>query len=208
MKKYTAEQIKNMDYSSFVGLINERNRPSGGIKTVHTVAVNAFINKNKKVLEIGSNTGFTSVNLALLTGCEVVGIDINPESVKKATEYALKMGVQDKVKFICASASKLPFEDNTFDMVWASNVTSFISDKNLAIEEYSRVLKVGGTLAVIPIYYRSKVPADIVKGVSEAIGTEIKEWDKQYWLDLFLNLKISHAELDLYYNRDFLYEDR
>lgn len=68
MKKYTAEQIKNMDYSSFVGLINERNRPSGGIKTVHTVAVNAFINKNKKVLEIGSNTGFTSVNLALLTG--------------------------------------------------------------------------------------------------------------------------------------------
>ena len=208
MKKYTEEQIKNMDYSSFVGLINERNRPSGGIKTVHTVAVNAFINQNKKVLEIGSNTGFTSVNLALLTGCEVVGIDINQESVNKATEYAQKMGVQDKVKFICATATKLPFENSTFDMVWASNVTSFISNKNAAIEEYFRVLKTKGTLAVIPIYYRSKVPASVIANVSEAIGAQIKEWNKQYWLDLFFSLKVSRAELDLYYNKDFSYQDR
>lgn len=28
------KKIKEMNYSEFVGLINERNRPSGGIKTI------------------------------------------------------------------------------------------------------------------------------------------------------------------------------
>ncbi len=208
MKKYTHSEITNLDYSRFVGLINERNRPSGGIRTVHTVAVNSFINDKKRVLEIGSNTGFTSVNISLLTGCKVVGIDINDESVQKAAEYADQNGVGERVTFLKGSATFLPFKNNEFDMVWASNVTSFIQDKGGAIAEYLRVLKPGGTLVVVPIYYRKKVPTQIIEDVSSAIGTKIKEWDKQYWKDLFGSLQNPGFSLDLYFERDFSYEDR
>jgi len=208
MKKYTHDEIIKMDYSRFVALINERNRPSGGIRTVHNVAVNAFVNEKKRVLEIGSNTGFTSVNIALLTGCEVVGIDINEESVEKARIYAELMGVKDKVTFIHGTATSLPFKDQVFDLVWASNVTSFISDKESAIAEYMRVLKPGGTLAAVPIYYRMKVPTLVIDNVSAAIGTEIKEWNKGYWKELFSQLKTTTAYLDIYYEKDFFYEDR
>ena len=61
------KNIEELNYSEFVGLINERNRPSGGIKTIQEVVVNARIDKGSKVLEIGSNTGFISVNISLLT---------------------------------------------------------------------------------------------------------------------------------------------
>ncbi|MEK7153893.1 MAG: class I SAM-dependent methyltransferase, partial [Patescibacteria group bacterium] len=148
----TVEDIEKMNYSQFVGLIKERNRPSGGIKTVHTVAVNAFIDNSKRMLEIGSNTGFTSINMSLLTGCEVVGIDSNEPSINEAKSYAEALGAHD-VDFVTANALDLPFEDASFDVVWSSNVTSFIGDKNKAISEYLRVLKPGGILVVVPIYY-------------------------------------------------------
>lgn len=199
-----------MDYSTFVGLIKERNRPSGGIRTIHNVAINAFVNSKKKMLEIGSNTGFASVNMSLLTGCKVIGIDINQKSIDEAIMYAKQQGINHKVKFIKASALKLPFKENKFDIVWASNVTSFISNKTKAIEEYSRVLKPGGILAIIPIYYIKNVPNKILTDVSRAIGSDVKRWDKKFWISLFTdtNKLDSKYKIELFYQKDFKYLDR
>lgn len=201
--------IGEMDYSSFVGLINERNRPSGGIKTVQSVAVNAFISEKKRMLEIGSNTGFASVNMSLLTDCHVVGIDINQLSVDEASRYAKEQGVKDRVQFIKGSATELPFKDEEFDVVWASNVTSFIEDKKQAILEYLRVLRPGGTLVVVPIYYNSEVPQNILEEVSKAIGVQVKKWDKSFWLNLFNDISDRiNTNLQLYYEKDFEYLNR
>lgn len=97
------KKIKEMNYSEFVGLINERNRPSGGIKTIQEVIVNARLDEKKKILEIGSNTGFTTVNIGLLTNAKVIGIDVNESSVEKSKLYANKMGAKT-VDFIKSSA--------------------------------------------------------------------------------------------------------
>ncbi len=78
MNELTVTAIEKMHYSDLVGLVRERNRPSGGVRTVQTVAVNAFLGAGSRVLEVGSNTGFTSVNLALLCQGHVVGIDVEP----------------------------------------------------------------------------------------------------------------------------------
>lgn len=204
----SVSDIEKMDYSQFVGFIRERNRPSGGIKTVHTVAVNAFIDDTKRMLEIGSNTGFTSVNMSLLTGCEVIGIDPNPPSVDEAKAYAKELNA-DKVSFQTASALTLPFDDASFDVVWSSNVTSFIGDKNQAIAEYLRVLKPNGILVVVPIYYRTTPPAEIVQQVSEAIGAEIQVWDKAFWNTLFTQVASGTGQaLEKIYDTDYRYLDR
>lgn len=201
--------IDNMGYSAFVGLINERNRPSGGIKSIHEVAVNALINEKKRMLEIGSTTGFTSVNMSLLTGCRGMGIDINQKSVDESIKYAKKQGVDGRVKFIQGDATNLPFKDGEFDIVWVSNVTSFILDKETAIREYLRVLRPGGTLVVVPIYYIKEVPDSILQNVSKAIGVKVEKWDKEFWLKLFIGISDQlNANLELYYEKDFKYIDR
>jgi len=208
MKK-NKQNINDMDYSSFVGLIKERNRPSGGIKTVHDVAINALIDKNKKILEIGSNTGFTSVNMSLLTGCKSVGVDINQNSVTESIRYAKENNITKSVKFICADTRKLPFKDGEFDIIWVSNVTSFIAEKESAIQEYIRVLRPGGTLVVVPIYYIKPVPDTIINEVSKAIGSLVEKWDKGYWLKLFIDTSNKQGvNLELYYEKDFKYLDR
>lgn len=202
------QNIEQMNYSEFVGFIKERNRPSGGIKTVHSVAVNAFLNASRRVLEIGSNTGFTSVNLSLLTGCGVVGVDVNETSITEARAYAKAQRVHERVAFLKADAIKLPFEDNAFDLVWCSNVTSFISDKEKAVSEYLCVLKPGGILAVVPIYYRETPPKDVVEKVSETIGTPLTIRDKKSWKALFETVADKNAQiLELFYEEDNIYLD-
>jgi ubiquinone/menaquinone biosynthesis C-methylase UbiE len=202
------QKIDEMSYSEFVGFINEQNRPSGGIKTIHSVALNALVDHSKKVLEVGCNTGFTAVNLSLLTGCEVIGVDVNELSLAAAKEYALKQGKDDKVHFMKADTLALPFADNSFDLVWCSNVTSFISDKKKAIMEYLRVLKTGGTLVAIPIFYIEAPPLELLQKVSEAIDSQIVVTNKKTWRELFESAAMdNHNELELYYETDYCYLD-
>lgn len=200
--------MHNMNYSEFVARINERNRPSGGIRTIQTATLNARIDSHSLVLDIGCNTGFTSVNIALLTRAHVIGIDVNKTSLAQSREYARSMGV-DEVEFIEASATQIPFSDNHFDMVWASNTTSFIDDKDKAMKEYMRVLKLGGTLAVVPIYYRKNPPAKIVGEISEALGTKVDVRTKKDWIDI-VNKAADDCGfgLDLYFEEDFVYMDQ
>lgn len=198
-----------MNYSEIVSITRERNRPSGGIKTVHEVVVNAMIQRGHKTIEIGSNTGFTSVNIALLTGSNVVGIDTIDKSVDEAQKYAKENHVSDKVSFVKASALNIPFGDEYFDFVWASNVTSFIDEKKKAFAEYLRVLKNGGILIVVPIYYFTTPPDTLVAEVSSAIGSKIQVWDKEYWMKSIESASSdSSMALELIYESSYRYDDK
>jgi len=99
IKNLNVEQVKNMSYVDFVSLLNETNRPPGGKKTIRTVVQNSFLNRDSSVLEIGCNTGFSSIEIAAIVKCNVTGIDVNEISVKVANENASTHLVSDKVNF-------------------------------------------------------------------------------------------------------------
>lgn len=175
--------IRNADYSTLVGLVRERNRPSGGIRTLHDFAQKSFLTHGKVVLEVGCNTGFSVVNLAMLTGGEIHGVDINTLSIEEANRYAVDSGVASSTVFKVGSALEIPYPDNHFDALWVSNVTSFISDKSAAFTEYFRVLKPFGYIGVAPIYYHTTPPADLFTEVESLIGAKLTirnltEWRK------------------------------
>lgn len=196
-----------MNYSEFVGLVRERNRPSGGIRTVHHACVQTQLRHGQKALEVGSNTGFTSVNLALLTGAKVTGIDLQSESIAEAQLLARSHRVDDSVTFIQGDTTNLSFAAGSFDLVWASNVASFVSDKQAMLAELTRVLKLGGSLVAVPIFYRREPPATLVQEVGRAIGTELPVMTKADWCDYFLS-GAGDEVLELYHEADFEYRHR
>ena len=201
-------EIESLDYSKFVSLINERNRCSGGIRTIQEATLQSRLTEKSKVLEIGSNTGFTSVNIGLLVNCNVVGIDINNCSIKNARDLAKKNGLENKVRFKQQDAIHLGFPDQHFDMVWASNVTSFIEDKEKSIREYLRVLKTNGTLCIVPIYYKKTPPIKLVDKVSQAINARLEVFYKDDWKSLFERTSRKFGfNTVLYYEKDFCYID-
>jgi ubiquinone/menaquinone biosynthesis C-methylase UbiE len=64
-----------------------------------------------KVLEVGCGTG-TNLELFAEAGCEVSGIDLSPSMMELAKQ---KLG--DRADLRLGDAAKMPFEDNSFDLV-------------------------------------------------------------------------------------------
>jgi ubiquinone/menaquinone biosynthesis C-methylase UbiE len=60
----------------------------------------ANVNKNDVVYDLGCGDGRIVVTAAKQYGAHAVGVDINPERIKEATENARKAEVTDKVKFV------------------------------------------------------------------------------------------------------------
>jgi len=199
----TRQDIECMDYNQLIGLVRETNRPPGGLRSIVRIAQNSFLNDRKKVLEIGTSTGITAIELARLTSAHIYGIDINPASLKEARERSERYGVANKTEFCLEDATNLSFAPDYFDLVFCGNVTSLISDRRKALAEYSRVLKAGGILAAIPMYYVRPPSTELVEAVSEAIQVKITPHDKQYWMDFF-NVEPFHTFLTEDYTFDHI----
>ena len=201
--------MKRRTYSELVGIVRERNRPSGGIRSVVEVIRSACIGKESVGLEIGCNTGFAAANLSAISKCRMYGIDLISESLAEAKNYAECLGVGANTDFTKMDVSDLKFEDNTFDFVWLSNVISFIEDKERALSECLRVLKNNGTLITIPIYYIRTPPESLVKEISEAIDVAVRVHSKEFWQSFFTNkAKDIGYNLYKYWDKDFIYEDK
>lgn len=199
MKKYNKEEIKKMSYTDFISLIKEENRPSGGKKTIREIAINAFVNENSNVLEIGCTNGFSSLEINKITKCNVIGIDINKNSIENANnKIKLNLLDENKIKFEYGNAENLSkFANNTFDLIICGNAISFISDKNKAINEFIRVLKPNGFISVVPIWYKEKPDMNIINRVNKELGFKIHCYYENDWINFF------NSKLELYYKKDY-----
>lgn len=93
------------------------------------------------VLDVGCGGGLFAEEVARL-GCQVTGVDLSPRSIEIAQRHAEQMGLT--ITYHAASGEQLPFQDNTFDLVYCCDVLEHVSDVNLVIAESARVLKSGG----------------------------------------------------------------
>ena len=124
------------------------------------------INRYKKILDVGTGTGFFSVLLGR-GGYKMTGIDITPAMIDEAKREAAKFKV--KADFQVMDAEQLEFEDGTFDAVITRNLTWTLPDVEQAYKEWYRVLRAGGKL----INYDANYAGAIRQG--EAIRTKSGE---------------------------------
>lgn len=103
-----------------------------------------------RVLDIGTGAGFLAT-LCARQGCDVTGIDISEEMVAKAQEIAAQYDVN--ATFQVMDAEQLAFDDETFDLVIARNVTWVLPNTTRAYTSWLRVLKPGGMLLNVDADY-------------------------------------------------------
>jgi ubiquinone/menaquinone biosynthesis C-methylase UbiE len=97
--------------------------------------------RGKYLLDLGCGAGENSVYFAT-KGARCVAADYSPGMVDVALKLAAANQVEVEGKVVNAMA--IDFPDNTFDIVYASNLLHHIPDPRLAIQEMHRVLKPGG----------------------------------------------------------------
>ncbi len=99
------------------------------------------LTKDMQVLEVATGTGLVARQIANQVK-SVEATDFSEEMIAtaKKSEYA------SNIHFSCADMFNLPFEDNRFDTVIASNVLHIIPEPDKAMSEIKRVLKPNGLL--------------------------------------------------------------
>jgi demethylmenaquinone methyltransferase/2-methoxy-6-polyprenyl-1,4-benzoquinol methylase len=103
------------------------------------------IEDGDRVLDIGCGTGFGTEGLLEYTD-DVHGLDQSAHQLEKA--YA-KFGKRGPVQFYRGDAERLPFADDTFDVVWSSGSIEYWPNPVDALEECRRVAAPGGQVLIV-----------------------------------------------------------
>lgn len=193
----TVEDIAAMNYNELIGLTRETNRTPGGLETIKEVSRRLMLDRNVRILDIGTSTGHSAIEFSRLLGCKVVGIDINSMSIAVAAERARLLKLDNLISFRQMDATDMDFEDETFDVVFAGNVASLIEDKQKLLSEYWRVLKPNGFLVAVPMYYLEAPSDELLNDVRSAIRVQIQPYYKADWRSFFLTEDTElYEELD------------
>ena len=103
------------------------------MRAIHTIAPDGPFSR---ILEIGG--GQSGLSADLYPGAEVVSFDLDPAYA------ASPMNARPLTRFLAADATRLPFRDNSFDLVTMFDVLEHVPDHERAAAEAIRVLRPGG----------------------------------------------------------------
>ena len=139
--------------------------------------------KNLKILDVACGTGSQTIALAK-KGHTVVGIDISPDLLSYAKKK-IKPGYN--IKFICGDATKIPYNDSTFDV---SSISFGFHDMPeeigvMIMKEMVRTTKKNGKI-IITDYHKPK--NRFVALLSNKI---CKTWESKYY-DGFMQIGVEH----------------
>ncbi len=99
---------------------------------------NKYFKGNERVLEVGSGKGFLRRNWPEEFKGEWIQLDSNPDFLKETKKRF------PNSKYVHGSVYKLPFKDESFDVVCGLGSYDVFMDLRKAVEESARVLKRGG----------------------------------------------------------------
>jgi len=159
------------------------------------LAARASLRRGLRVLDVGCGLGGSARYLAAQHGCEVVGVDLTREYVDTANALAAMVGLARMVEFRQASALELPFEGDSFDVVWTEHVQMNVADKQAFYAEIARVLAPRGRLLFHDIFRGEGGPLwfpvpwsedgsisflaapDAVREILTALGFSLHAWE-------------------------------
>ena len=106
--------------------------------------------RGKRVLDVGCGAGTDLARFAK-GGAIVAGVDLSSSAIALAKQNFAQQGLTADLRE--ADGEKLPFEDNSFDLVFAHGVVQYTAHDKALVDECRRVLTPGGT-AVFQVYNR------------------------------------------------------
>jgi len=158
-----------------------------------------------KAIDVGCGDGFFTKLLAE-TQSEVTGIDNSDAYLRNARHNCGNIG---NIRFVKGDVGELPVDDGSLDVVWSAHSMHSYPDVKTALQEFRRVLRPGGLLAVLESDNIHSVllswPPDLELAVRQAEHREIGDEDSyigtyfpRFAMRLFEEASFTHFEREQY----------
>ncbi|XP_058788531.1 cycloartenol-C-24-methyltransferase [Vicia villosa] len=113
----------------------------------HFLALQLGLKPGQKVLDVGCGIGGPLREISRFSSTSVTGLNNNEYQITRGKALNRKTGVDKSCNFVKADFMKMPFEDNSFDAVYAIEATCHAPDAYGCYKEIYRVLKPGQCFA-------------------------------------------------------------
>ena len=143
--KESGRDLDSLTYRDLIPVSELHNR---GKQATIDLARLTGLGPHHRLLDIGCGIGGPARTLAAEFGCSVTGIDISDDYCVAASALNAKVGLAEHIEIRQADALALPFDDQSFDIVWTQHASMNIADKRGLFLEMHRVLNPDGKLAL------------------------------------------------------------
>jgi ubiquinone/menaquinone biosynthesis C-methylase UbiE len=149
---------------------------------------------NSCLLDIGCGSGIPTMELARLSGGQVLGIDIDQLRLDKLEEKIGKENLSDKVHTLNCSIDEMNFEDESFDIVWSEGSISVVGFEK-GINEWRRLIKPKGFLVI----HDSLINLDSKLEQISKSGYKLLDYfiiDRDVWFEKYflpLSIEVDHV---------------
>ncbi len=119
----------------------------GGRRSSQALAERAGLRAGWRGIDLCCALGAGMRFLVKQYGLSMCGVDGTPAMLDKARIRAEAEGLSDRLEFILADVTAVPYPDAGFDLVWGEDAWCYVDDKEKLVAEAARLLKLGGTIA-------------------------------------------------------------
>jgi phosphatidylethanolamine/phosphatidyl-N-methylethanolamine N-methyltransferase len=116
-----------------------------------------------RVLELGIGTGLTAPLYA--RDWSVVGVDLSPAMLLQARKRIAELGREHSVRLLQADGARLPFDDESFDVVLVPYVMSVVADPIGVGRELRRVCRPSGQIILLNHFLSQ-----------DSLGAKLERW--------------------------------
>lgn len=129
--------------------------------------------KRGKLLDIGCGSGMQDLTLArICPDCQITATDLHQPFLDDLSNRAKKAGLDGRITTRQASMDALPFEDNSFDFIWAEG-SAFIIGILPALKSWKRFLKPDGYMMISDCTWFTDSPSAECKAFIDMISPDM-----------------------------------
>ena len=141
-------------------------------RTVAEMAGQVGIDAGTKVVDLGAGYGGAARQLAKAYGCHVSCLNLSEVENDRNRGMNTQQGLDHLIDVVDGSFEDLPYEDNSFDVVWSQDSLLHSGDRVRVIAEMVRVLKPNGKIVFTDPMQSDKADREALRPIYDRLHLE------------------------------------
>lgn len=127
---------------------------------------------DKRILDIGAGYGGAMRYLARHYGCACVALNLSEVENERDRAMNKEQGLDGLITVVDGNFEDLPYDDQSFDVVWCQDSMLHSGDRARVVSEAARVLKPGGQFLFTDPMQAENCPAGVLQPILDRIHLE------------------------------------